>query len=34
MLLVDRRRLSDHANGLRGVLLDMLVGAWIDEINL
>ena len=34
MLLVDRRRLSDHANGLWRVLLDVLVGARIDEIDL
>ena len=34
VLMVDRRRLSDHANGLRGVLFDVLVGAWIDEIDL
>ena len=34
MLLVDGRRLSDHANGLWGVLLDVLVCAWIDKIEL
>lgn len=34
MLLVDRRRLGDHTNGLWGVLLDVLVGAGIDEIDL
>ena len=33
MLLVDGGRLSDHANSLRGVFLDMLVGTGIDEID-
>ena len=34
MLLVDGWRLGDHAKGLWGVLLDVLVCAGIDEIEL
>ena len=34
MLLVDFWRLSDHANSLWGVLLDVLVCARIDKVEL
>ena len=34
MLLVDRWRLSDHAKRLWRVLLNVLVRAWIDEVDL
>lgn len=34
MLLVDRRGLSDHADDLRRVFLDVLVCARINEVDL